>query len=153
MCANDCMAFPHLQPHQYRAEKDQRCECCGHRRFDIKTSGTSTRIVPRKVMFWFGVANVIRERMFTSTSFTKHRGAGRHQYYYPSAAADRLHTDSRADKLDPNTSVYEIGLDWAQMFSSKVHSTGFIMLRCVHGPGAWFAACPLFFNCKQQQQL
>jgi hypothetical protein len=142
MCVRDCMAFPELEPGQYCKEKDQACECCGERRFDIRSNGSSKRIVPRKVLFWFGVDKVIRDRMFTNTTFCKHRGTGRHQYYYPSPAAERLHTESGADRADPDTSVYEIGLDWAQMFNSKVHSTGFIMLRCVLGARHRVASVP-----------
>jgi hypothetical protein len=130
MCVNDCMAFPTLQPKQYRAHQDDRCECCGHKRFDIKTTGSSTRIMPRKVLFWFGVGNVIRDRMFTDPGFCKQRGTGRDQYLYPTPMAARLHQAAGANISDPDTSVYEIGLDWAQMFNSKVHSSGFIMLRC-----------------------
>lgn len=129
MCVNDCKAFDHLEPEQYSEKQFERCEACGQLRFDTKTHGSGTRMYPRKVMYWFGVGNVIRDRMFTDPGFCKQRGTGRHQYFYPSRRSRLLHKAAGCNPLDPDTSVYEIGLDWAQMFNSKVHSTGFIMLR------------------------
>jgi hypothetical protein len=87
--------------------------------------------VPRKVMYWFGVGAVIKDRLFTDPAFCKHRTTGREDYYYPSAEASRLAQASACDIWDWAVSCYEVGVDWAQMFTSKVHSTGFIMLRWV----------------------
>lgn len=131
VCVNDCKAFPHLDSAQaYRANAMERCEHCGHRRFEVKTTADGVcRIIPRKVFYWFGVGATIRDRMFTDPSFCKHRTTGRDQYFYPSPEAQRLAKDSGCDIMRPNVSCYEIGLDWAQVFTSKVHSTGFIMLR------------------------
>jgi hypothetical protein len=68
--------------------------------------------------------------MFTDPSFCKHRTTGRQEYFYPSAEAQRLEQASGCDlRRRRDVSCYEVGLDWAQMFSSKVHSTGFIMMR------------------------
>ena len=128
MCVNDCQRFEHLEPHEYRQHAHDVCSICQQRRFEIKVGNTS-RIVPRKVMYWFGVAAVIRDRLFTDPSFCKHRTTGRQEYFYPSVEAARLAKMSRCDIMRTDVSCYEVGLDWAQMFSSKVHSTGFIMMR------------------------
>lgn len=107
-----------------------RCEHCGHRCFEVKLAADGvTRIVPRKVLYWFGVGDTIKNRMFTDPSFCKHRTTGRDQYFYPSLEAQRLAQASGCDISRLDVSCYEVGLDWAQVFSSKVHSTGFIMLR------------------------
>lgn len=131
MCVNDCMMFDQLQTAAAQREKVmKRCECCGQRRFEVKlTADGTTRIIPRKVLYWFGVGDTIKNRMFTDPSFCKHRTTGRQEYFYPSAEAQRLAQASGCDLHRREVSCYEVGLDWAQMFSSKVHSTGFIMMR------------------------
>jgi hypothetical protein len=131
MCVNDCKKFDYLRPDQYLTNANEVCEHCKQRRFEVKFVGDTNRIVPRKVMYWFGLGPVIRDRLFTDPSFCKHRTTGRDEYYYPSPEARRLSEASACDLWDWAVSCYEIGLDWAQMFSSKVHSTGFIMLRWV----------------------
>ena len=59
---------------------------------------------------------------------------GRHEYFYYTPEAARLAEMSGCDIWELFVSCYEIGVDWAQMFTSKVHSTGFIMLRCADMP-------------------
>lgn len=131
MCVNDCCRFKHIKAHKYRKHADDFCTKCKQRRFDVKMVGNTLRIVPRKVMYWFGAAAVIKDRLFTDPSFCKHRTTGRDEYYYPSAEAARLAQASGCDIWSWLVSCYEVGVDWAQMFSSKVHSTGFIMMRWV----------------------
>lgn len=131
MCVNDCKTFTHLEPRQYRQHALEVCEHCKERRFEVKKVGDCNRIVPRKVMYWFGVAAVIRDRLFTDPSFCKHRTTGRDQYFYPSPEAARLARASGFDINRRDVSCYEVGMDFAQMFSSKVHSSGFIMMRWV----------------------
>lgn len=131
MCVNDCKQFQHLRPDQYRDHAHEQCEHCKQRRFETKKVGNTFRIVPRQVMYWFGLGPVIKDRLFTDPAFCKHRTTGRTEYYYPSPEAARLAEASACDIWDWAVSCYEVGLDWAQMFTSKVHSTGFIMLRWV----------------------
>jgi hypothetical protein len=131
MCVNDCKKFAFLRPDQYLTNADEVCEHCKQRRFEVKFVGDTHRIVPRKVMYWFGLGPVIRDRLFTDPAFCKHRTTGRDEYYYRSPEACRLSEASACDIWDWAVSCYEVGLDWAQMFTSKVHSTGFIMLRWV----------------------
>lgn len=131
VCVNDCKRFGMLETAQeYRQKALETCTVCGERRFEVKmTADGVSRIIPRKVFYWFGIANTIRDRMFTDPSFCKHRTTGRREYFYPSAEARRLAAAAGCDIEQFMVSCYEVGLDWAQMFSSKVHSTGFIMLR------------------------
>lgn len=131
VCINDCRLYPDLDTAAKVREAAQlRCECCGQRCFDVKLAADGvSRIVPRKVLYWFGVGDTIKNRMFTDPSFCKHRTTGRDQYLYPSAEAKRLAEASGCDISRLDVSCYEVGVDWAQMFTSKVHSTGFIMMR------------------------
>jgi hypothetical protein len=133
VCVNDCLLFPQLDSAEmYREKVMECCECCGQRVFDVKVAADGvTRIIPRKVLYWFGVGNTIKNRMFTDPSFCKHRTTGRDQYFYPSAEARRLAEASGCDITRLDVSCYEVGVDWAQVFTSKVHSTGFVMLRSV----------------------
>lgn len=61
------------------------------------------------------------------------RTTGREEYFYPSPEAwrlaDQLQKVAGCDLMSRDVSCYEVGLDWGQMFTSKVHSTGFLMLR------------------------
>lgn len=135
VCVNDCMRFPTLStPHEVRAAVNQCCTVCKQRRYEVKSTSSGTRIIPRKAFYWFGVAATIRDRMFTDPSFCKHRTTGREEYFYPSEEAKRLAEKAGMNIWHWMVSCYEVGVDWAQMFSSKVHSTGFIMLRCADMP-------------------
>jgi hypothetical protein len=138
MCVNDCQRFKHLRPEEYRSHANEACDTCQQPRFETKKIGATFRIVPRKVMYWFGLGPVIKDRLFTDPAFCKHRTTGRQEYYYNSAEASRLAQASGCNILDWAVSCYKVGLDWAQMFTSKVHSTGFVMLRWVRllGPAA-----------------
>lgn len=73
MCVNDCCRFPHLEAHEYRQHVDDACPHCQQKRFELKQTAAGVRVLPRKVMYYFGVAAVIRDRMFTDPSFCKHR--------------------------------------------------------------------------------
>jgi hypothetical protein len=122
VCVNDCHRFPWLDSRQYRQHQYDHCPCCKERRFEIKETPSGSRLVPRKVFYDFGLDNIIRDRMFTDPTFCQHRSKGRQDYYYTSTEAERLHR--AASRADLDTSVYELGADWAQMYTSKVHSTG-----------------------------
>lgn len=131
MCLNDCMRFPDLEQKDWAKHVDQCCTVCEQRRFDTKTSASgAVTITPRKVMHWFGLGNVIRDRLFTDPGFCKlRRGNKREQYFYPSPEADRLHSKAKCSKDDRTIAVYEVGVDAGQMFVNKVHSCYFIMVR------------------------
>jgi hypothetical protein len=128
LCVNDCCRFD-LEPNEYRQHVDDKCPHCQEKRFELKETAGGVRMLPRKVMYYFGVGAVIRDRMFTDPSFCKHRTTGRHEYFYTSQEAERLAAASGCDLNSREVSCYEVGLDWGQMFNNKVHSTGFLMLR------------------------
>jgi hypothetical protein len=67
VCVNDCLLFPQPDsPQLYRQNVLERCKCCGQRVFDVKVAADGvTRIILRKVLYWFGVGNTIKNRMFT----------------------------------------------------------------------------------------
>jgi hypothetical protein len=135
VCVNDCMRFePLTTPQEVRAAANQCCSVCKQRRYEVKRTSSGTRIIPCKAFFWFGLGPTIRDRMFTDPSFCRHRTTGREEYFYCSMEAARLAEKSGCNIWDYIVSCYEVGVDWAQMFSSKVHSTGFIMIRCADMP-------------------
>lgn len=152
VCVNDCKRFDKLETtQQYRLRANEKCTVCGERRFEVKATADGVpRIIPRKVMYWFGVGNTIRDRMFTDPAFCKYRTTGRDEYFYPSDEAKRLAAAANCDLTKLFISCYEIGLDWAQMFSSKVHSTGFIMLRWVTGMGGCVIVCMCVCVCGRE---
>lgn len=129
MCSNDCCRFPRLEPSEYHDHQDDVCPKCQGRRFNVKKTPTGTTITPVKVMYWLGLGAVIRDMLFTNPEFCKLRGTGREEYFYTSAEAARLHQQAKVSLQDPDTSVYEVGLDWGNVFVNKSHSTGFIMVR------------------------
>jgi hypothetical protein len=126
------MRFPDLTPGKWQQHAADVCTKCGEARFERRQTANGTVLVPRKVFYWFGLANVIRDRLFTDPSWCKRRGTGRHEYFYCTAESARLHSTASCNPLDKDTSVYEVGLDWGQVFVNKVHSCGFIMVRCAH---------------------
>lgn len=131
VCVNDCCRFAWLDKRQYLAHKDECCPHCQEPRFDTRTVGDSTspQVKARKVCYDFGLANVIRDRMFTDPAFCKHRGTGRETYYYNTDEAARTHQRAGVSLHDRSVSGVELSADFAQTFHSKVWSTGFIMAR------------------------
>eukprot|EP00882_Tetradesmus_deserticola_P007756 GHRQ01008166.1.p1 GENE.GHRQ01008166.1~~GHRQ01008166.1.p1 ORF type:complete len:392 (+),score=63.85 GHRQ01008166.1:1269-2444(+) len=133
VCVNDCCKFNKLKPNQYRGALRQKCPVCKELRFNTKMTARGDRILPRKVYYDFGLEKVIREKFFTDPAWCAARGKGRDTPgdYYTSKEAKRLHEAAPGADLNcPYTSVWHLGLDFCQWFKSKVHSTGFLTLRC-----------------------
>lgn len=129
MCVNDCKCFEDLARSNWQAAADETCDKCGEARFEKRQTANGVTLVPRKVFYWFGLANVIRDHLFTDPSFCRLRASGRHEYFYPSEESKRLHQTAGCSPSDHKVSAYEVGLDWGQVFVNKVHSCGFIMVR------------------------
>lgn len=129
VCVNDCEGFLDLAPGEWQAHANDTCSKCGEARFERKQTASGSILLPRKVFHYFGLANVIRDRLFTDPSWCRRRGTGRAEYFYCTAESGRLHTMARCSSDDLDISVYEVGLDWGQVFVNKVHSCGFIMVR------------------------
>jgi hypothetical protein len=109
LCVNDCCRFD-LEPNEYRQHVDDKCPHCQEKRFELKETAGGVRMLPRKVMYYFGVGAVIRDRMFTDPSFCKHRTTGRHEYFYTSQEAERLAAASGCDLNSREVSCYEVGV-------------------------------------------
>jgi hypothetical protein len=88
-----------------------------------------------QVYYDFGLDNVIRDKLFTDPEWCKYRGEGRDvdDDYYCSDEACRLHAAAGVSLQDRDISVYELGCDYANMYKNKVHSTGFLTVRCGSG--------------------
>jgi len=129
MCVNDCKHFDDLDRSKWHEAADEVCDKCGEPRFEKRETASGTTLVARKVFYWLGLANVIRDRLFTDPGFCRLRGSSRSEYFYPSEESRRLHQSAGCSPTDLKVSVYEVGLDWGQVFVNKVHSCGFIMVR------------------------
>jgi hypothetical protein len=131
VCVDECCSFDHLPRKEYKRHVDDKCLKCGQLRFEFKQTSSGRRIVPRKFYYDLGVESIIRDQLFTDVSWCAHRGQGRAtpEDYYTSTEAERLHAAANVTLQDLDTSVYELGLDWGNMYSSTVHSTGYLSLR------------------------
>ena len=100
---------------------------------------------PKKRFWYFGLGDVVRDRMFTDPVWCKLRGTARpadaHDAMPPEMPEDFWHS-SEFQRLDDATgniltdpaksaSVYDIGIDWGQPFHFRQWSSGFIALRRV----------------------
>jgi hypothetical protein len=127
VCSDGCYAFNDLPKDEYRNHSMDVCPRCAKPRFEEKRG----RLVPCSVYYDLGLVSIIRDRFFTDVEWCAQLGQGRTlaDDYYTSAECSRLHQASGASLLDKATSVYEIGLDWCQVFVSKVHSMGILCIR------------------------
>jgi hypothetical protein len=136
VCVNDCCVFGRVSdldklPVAERDRlRDSTCEHCGERKFNARVG----KLQPRKTFQYFGVKNAIR-RLFANPDFVKLRGTSREDNgYYQSQECARLHEAAGVDKDDPSASVYDVGLDWGQVYDKSVHSMGIVVLRCADLP-------------------
>ena len=100
---------------------------------------------PKKRFWYFGLGNVVRDRMFTDPVWCKLRGTARAadsgEVMPPGMPKDFWHspefvrlngaTDHILTNPDKSASVYDIGIDWGQPFHFRQWSSGYIALRHV----------------------
>lgn len=80
---------------------------------------------------YFGLENVICNRLFSNPEFCANRTVGRDVGWYASPDARRLDSIIEGQLSSFYTSAYTIGFDFVNPFSSCTeHSTGVILLRC-----------------------
>lgn len=99
-------------------------------RFKRTRAGT---IVPQKAFWYLGVGKAIRE-LFGQAAWAKRRGEGRGTPgdFYTSEEASRLEAklQSLGGSLhNADTSVYELGLDWGQVYLGRKYSVGVVGIR------------------------
>ena len=82
-------------------------------------------------LLYFGVGNSIRQ-LFNSAEFCMRRAKDRDTNPWWSSPEARRLNEALGGRLflDTTISPYALGFDFAQMFASKQHSSGLIMLRC-----------------------
>jgi hypothetical protein len=135
VCVNDCDAWGFVSatkglPKSQRPHRDDACDHCGEKKFTVKGG----KLTPRKTFLYFGIQNAIR-RLFTSSDFVRLRGMNRDtNAYYNSQEATRLHEAAGVSMDNQCASVYDIGLDWGQLYEKAVYSMGLIVLRCADLP-------------------
>ena len=96
---------------------------------------------PKKRFWYFGLANVLRNRMFSDPTWCKLRGTGREEEgqshdFWHSEEAIRLDeaTDYILGNDQKSVSTYDLGLDWGQPFTFRTWSSGYVALRCIFRP-------------------
>jgi hypothetical protein len=132
VCVNDCMSFGNVSDINPMASVDEKCTECGEDKYRVGGDG---KLQPRKTFQYLGVTNAIK-RLFANPDFVALRGKGRDEPggYYASEECKRLHYHAGVELCDPSASVYEIGLDWGQVYDKAVHSMGIVVLRCADLP-------------------
>lgn len=100
-------------------------------------TAAGVRYKPQKRFWYFGLANVLRDRMFSDPTWCRLRGTGRDDPdqpydYWHSPEFQRVNAASGGKLTEEGTSasVYDLGIDWGQPFGWKQHSSGYIALRC-----------------------
>jgi hypothetical protein len=153
VCVNDCSLFPDIKSSkgalltflplpfaypihgahagQYAQHGGEVCSVCKQLRFETKVVSGRKVYVPRKVFWYLGTKNVIRNFMFGNKEWSSLRGQGREDplQYYTSREAKRLDKAVAGMPSSLANSAYEMGGDWGQVFVNKSHSTGVIALR------------------------
>ncbi len=130
VCKPGCTLFPTLAPSEYGAHVGDICTECGTNRIIEVKLGLKLVLQPARLVYDLGVANAIQQ-LFNDHDFTKLRTSGRDVEgdYYKSTEAARLHTAAGADINDHDTSVYELGMDFFQLYQKSQYSIGLVMIR------------------------
>ena len=90
-------------------------------------------VTPRWWYYDFGLQEVIKS-LFGDKDFCKLRTTGRgspDNDFYQSTEFQRLDAATGNRAGEHSSSCWEIGLDWANIFDRKSHSTGVLGIRCV----------------------
>ncbi len=93
--------------------------------------------MPRRRFWYLGLANILRDKMFSDPKWCALRATERDAYdnsLWGSLEAQRLHTKTGNILLEPETpqktaSWYDLGIDWGQPFQFKTWSSGYVMMR------------------------
>ncbi|KAK9918436.1 hypothetical protein WJX75_004081 [Coccomyxa subellipsoidea] len=131
----------HVLPRDYVLHKDDQCPKCGEKRFKKVETAAGAVYKPRKRFWYFGLANILRDRMFSDPTWCRLRGTGRNdpeqQYdYWHSPDFQRVNeaTGAKLTAEGTSASVYDVGVDWGQPFHFKQWSSGYVALRCADVP-------------------
>lgn len=92
----------------------------------MKETSTTTQ------KYWdFGLVNRVNQ-LFSHEHFCALRGTGRDESeagFYGSQEAQRLNEEYADILKSPESSIYELGLDWCQVHNFTSYSVGFLFLR------------------------
>ena len=100
-------------------------------------SSSGIRYKPKKRFWYFGLANVLRNRMFSDPTWCKLRGTGREEEGQPydfwhseeAARLDEATDNIFTDDKERSVSTYDLGIDWGQPFTFRTWSSGYVALR------------------------
>lgn len=138
VCPNDCSYHGcwcdlRKMPKGMRPDGTEKCPECKEDIYAVKRG----KVQPCKTFMYFGVKKALT-RLFADPAFVKLRAddAVRDdtEGYYKSDECVRLHGAAGVDLNDKEASVYDIGLDWGQVYDRSVHALGVLALRCADLP-------------------
>ena len=140
VCVNDCHCFGRRPDKGLEnSVATEVCPVCSEPRFTTKLTQTGVKWVPRKVFYYFELRQLIQRGFFGNKEWCGLRGTGRDEYpgdFYSSEEAKRIDARLGGALFHPDNSGYEIGMDWAQPYDFKQHSTGVVCIRSVDIPHA-----------------
>ncbi|GIM12301.1 hypothetical protein Vretimale_15674 [Volvox reticuliferus] len=121
-----------------KAEAAPSVECCPKcalPRFKIVSIGGKDVREPSNWFIYFGIEEVIRSQFFANPEFCRQRGKFRGagapgSSMWKGAWVQRLQQYNSGIALSPDSSIYDIGIDWITPYNSTQHSVGVIFLRC-----------------------
>ena len=85
-----------------------------------------------QVYFEFGLDRLIRDQLFTSPEFCSARATSRDTTeagYYGCADAHRINEETQGKLFNTNNSIYELAIDWGQVYTFAKWSSGLLMAR------------------------
>lgn len=133
MCVNECVLFKKVPSNQaaYRLCCDEQCPKCGEKRFDTRVTPSGNHYAPRKVFYHLGLRRA-GEQLMANPAFVGQRGQGRDapEDVYTSELAKNMDKATDGAVFNPNNSLYELFVDFAQTFTFKQHSMGVVAIRC-----------------------
>ena len=103
--------------------------------FQVDTAD-GVKYKPKKRFWYFGLGNVIKDRMFSDPTWCRLRGTGRddedqpYDYWHsPEFACLNTATGNLLTDPDKSASTYDLGIDWGQPFEFRQWSSGYIAVR------------------------
>lgn len=133
VCINDHCRFEKVHKSQWIFHKNDACPQCGSKRSKSVSGGAGCKpyLVPQNKFHYLGLKNVIDGRMFSDPVWCKLRGQSADPYGFKTLAEfERLRQVLEGALEDPDTSLYEIGFDNAQMYAFRDWSSGILGIRC-----------------------
>jgi len=147
-CIQDHWVWPHLRRSDWKHHVDDQCPKCDCPRFKTrKLANGNLQIKPSKAWYDFGAHNIIAD-LSQDPQFIQAACAGmtpgeRQSPFFASAEGTRYAEWAKTashdmhDFFDPALNAcWEIGGDAGQLFTTALHSTALIVMRCASIPYA-----------------